>query len=110
MCRASGVSAEIDAAGVPAIGDEIMALIAQDCVPGGSRANLKACDGCVDWGDADSAVRTLLTDAQTSGGLLLCVPPKKLGAVMAVLKRHRTPIAEVIGRITKRAAALITVQ
>lgn len=110
MCRASGTSAELDASAIPAISDEIASLITQDCVPGGSRANLKACDGCVDWADTAAHVRTLLTDAQTSGGLVLCVPPKKLDAVMNILKRHRTPIAKHIGRITKRGASLVTVR
>jgi selenide,water dikinase len=110
MCRASKVSAEIDATQVPAISDEIIGLIARDCVPGGSRANLKACESCVDWGDADGATQTLLTDAQTSGGLLLCVPPKKLNAVLAILKRHRTPIARVVGRITRGSRSQIAVR
>jgi len=110
MCRASRTSAELDAAAIPAISDEIGQLIQQDCIPGGTRANLKACDDCVDWGDAPDATRLLLADAQTSGGLLLCVPPKKLDAVLAILKRHRTPIARVIGRITRRAPALIRVR
>ena len=109
MCRASGVSAEIDADSVPAINDEIRQLITQDCVPGGSRANLKTAEAAVDWGETDAAVRTLLADAQTSGGLLLCVPPKNLEAVRLILKRHRTPIAQVIGRITRRARALVRV-
>ena len=41
MCRASGVSAEINAHDVPAISDEIFELIARDCVPGGTEQNLK---------------------------------------------------------------------
>ena len=41
MCRASGVSAEINVGEVPAISDEIFELIAQDCVPGGTEQNLK---------------------------------------------------------------------
>ena len=110
MCRASGTSAEIDAASVPAISDEVRALVDQDCVPGGSRANLKACEGCVDWGATPDAIKTLLSDAQTSGGLMLCVPPKNLDAVLSILKRHRTPIARRIGRITRSGAALVTVR
>ena len=107
MCRASGVSAEIDGASVPAINEEVGRLIAQDCVPGGSRANLKTAEATVDWGTTDTALRTLLADAQTSGGLLLCVPPKNLDAVRQILKRHRTPVAQVIGRITRRGRSLI---
>ena len=109
MCRASGTSAEIDAASVPAISDEIDRLIDQDCVPGGTRANLKACEGCVEWGETPEATRVLLADAQTSGGLMLCVPPKNLRSVLSILKRHRTPVARLVGRITKRGRRLVTV-
>jgi selenide, water dikinase len=110
MCRASGVSAQINAAAVPPMSDEIGTLIQQDCVPGGSRANRKAADAVTDWGDSDETARTLLTDAQTSGGLLLCVPPKKLEAVLAILKRHRTPTAMVIGRMNRSGRNPITVR
>ncbi len=41
MCRASKVSAEIFTERVPAISDEISTLIARDCIPGGTRDNLK---------------------------------------------------------------------
>ena len=41
MCRASGVSAEIFAHDVPAISEEIFELIERDCVPGGTKQNLK---------------------------------------------------------------------
>ena len=40
LCRASGVSAEVDTSAVPMISDEIADLIEQGCVPGGSRENL----------------------------------------------------------------------
>ena len=53
MCRASGVSVEIDASNVPAISGEIADLIRQDCVPGGSRVNQKTADEVTDWGGAD---------------------------------------------------------
>src|SRR5882724_5747738 len=40
MCRASGVGAEVFAERVPAISPEVVDLIGQKCVPGGSRDNL----------------------------------------------------------------------
>lgn len=101
ICRASGVSAEILSRDVPVISDEIEMLIEKDCIPGGSRANLDAAQSIVRWNDVRSARQTLLTDAQTSGGLLLCVRPRDLSAVMRVLKSNRTPSARVIGRITR---------
>jgi selenide,water dikinase len=102
LCRASGVSAEVDPNAVPMISDEIDDLIEQGCVPGGSRENLVATTVAVDWGSVDDSQRILLTDAQTSGGLLLCVPEAKLEKVLGILRQRRTPCAAVIGRITAR--------
>ena len=100
LCRASGAFAEIDSGAVPAISDEIADLIEQGCIPGGSRENLVATTVAVDWGSTDDSQRILLTDAQTSGGLLLCVPEAKLEKVLGILRQRRTPCAAVIGRIT----------
>jgi selenide, water dikinase len=102
LCRASGVSAEVDPGKVPTISDEIADLIVQGCVPGGSRENLVATTVAVDWGSTDDSRRILLTDAQTSGGLLLCVPDANLEKVLGILRQRRTPCAAVIGRITAR--------
>jgi selenide,water dikinase len=99
LCRASGVSAEVDSSAVPTIHEEILDLIEQGCIPGGSRENLVATTVAVDWGSTHDSRRTLLTDAQTSGGLLLCVPEAKLEKVLGILRQRRTPSAAVIGRI-----------
>jgi selenide,water dikinase len=101
MCRASGVGAEIVAARVPVIGPEVLALIAQDCVPGGTRQNLETANPMVKWNNTPEPLRLLLADAQTSGGLLLCVPPKRLREVERVLKKHRTGCAAIIGEIIR---------
>ena len=102
LCRASGVAAEIDAKTVPVISREIRALVAQGCVPGGSRQNLATARPLLRHGrDVSKEELAVLTDAQTSGGLLLCVPPKRLAAVLARLQEHRTPCAAVIGRIVR---------
>ena len=102
LCRASRVSAEVDIAAVPMISSEIGDLIEQSCVPEGSRQNLYAATVAVDWGSTNEASRILLTDAQTSGGLLLCVAEAKLEKVRNVLRKARTPIAAVIGKIVAR--------
>jgi selenide,water dikinase len=109
MCRASGVGAEIRAADVPTFGREIASLIAQGCVPGGTRANLDTAGDEVRWGEVAEAQKLLLADAQTSGGLLLCVAPKRLAAVVKVLKAARTLSASVVGRITRDRRARIMV-
>jgi selenide,water dikinase len=102
LCRASGLSAEVEANAVPMISDEITDLIEQGCIPGGSRENLLATTVLVDWESTDDSQRILLTDAQTSGGLLLCVAEAKLEKVLGLLRQRRTPCAAVIGRITAR--------
>jgi len=107
ICRASKVSAEIFPERVPAIGDEIFDLIDAECIPGGTRDNLKAAARTTDLKSISPIQRTLLADAQTSGGLLLCVPERSLKRVFAILRKYRTPCAAVIGQITRRKAKLL---
>jgi len=102
LCRASRVSADVDPTAVPMISNEIGDLIEQGCVPEGSRQNLYATTVLVDWQSTDETRRTLLTDAQTSGGLLLCVAQARLEKVLNILRKTRTPCAAVIGRIVSR--------
>jgi selenide, water dikinase len=102
LCRASRVSAEIDPIAAPMISREISDLIEQGCVPEGSRQNLYATTVVVDWRNTDETRRIVLTDAQTSGGLLLCVAEGKLEKVLNILRKAHTPCAAVIGRIVAR--------
>ncbi len=109
LCRASEVSADVSAKAIPAISAEIFSLIEKDCIPGGSRQNLETANENVDWSDTTDAWRFLLTDAQTSGGLLLCVPEKLLTRVFATLRRRQTLCSAVVGRIRRRRDPLISV-
>jgi len=55
----------------------------------------------VAWRGAAAArerVLTIASDAQTSGGLLLCVPPERVDAAMAELRAAGVP-AVIIGRL-----------
>jgi selenide, water dikinase len=107
LCRASKVSAMIDPSSVSPVSNEILDLISRDCLPGGSRDNFKLTQQNVDWQDTPKRLRILLTDAQTSGGLLLCVNPGQLPKVLNALKRSATPLGMVIGKIVRRRASLI---
>jgi selenide,water dikinase len=109
MCRASGVGAEIHASRVPAFSKEVFELIAGDCIPGGSRDNLDYAKQFTEWNGATNTQKTLLTDAQTSGGLLLSVPRKNMKAVLNLLKRMQAPCAAIIGEIVRSAKTKIRV-
>jgi selenide, water dikinase len=101
ICRASNAGAEIFADRVPVISKEVFQLIGQGCIPGGSRENLNNANNFVEWDSVNDAQKALLTDAQTSGGLLLCVRQDRLSAVLEILKQFRTPCAVVVGRIIR---------
>jgi selenide,water dikinase len=109
MCRASGVRAEISLARVPFISDEVFELLRKDCIPGGSRDNLQVAESIVEWKGVADPYKFLLADAQTSGGLLLAVPPRRLERVLRVLKEHRTPCAAIIGSVARSANPRIRV-
>jgi selenide,water dikinase len=101
LCRSSGVRATLNASEIPVIGQEIMRLIEEeDCVPGGTKENLSTANADVKWGSSVSeASKFLLADAQTSGGLLCCVPEKHLAEVLAICDEDETLCKTVIGQI-----------
>jgi selenide,water dikinase len=109
MCRASGVGAEVNADAVPVIGTEVLQLIEAGCVPGGSGDNLAFAGNFTEWDGATPAQKALVTDAQTSGGLLLCVPRRNLNAVLKLLKKHHALCAAVIGQIVRSSMPKIRV-
>jgi len=76
LCQASGLSAELDSAAVPAIEGALELAADERCLAGGSRRNAEHADRFTDWArSVASERRVLLTDAMTSGGLLVAVPP-----------------------------------
>lgn len=101
LCRSSGVTAELNSSDIPAIDPEIIRLIEdEECVPGGTKENLRTAEPDTSFATGVSdASKYLLADAQTSGGLLCCVPEKHLEEVMGILDEQETLSKAVIGRI-----------
>ncbi len=98
--RESGLAAEVDAAAVPAIEGVEEVLASGIGVSGGSRRNAEwvgefttFAPGVQEWR------RRLLTDATTSGGLLVALDPAAAGEVPGA----------VVGRLITGAAGTITV-
>jgi selenide,water dikinase len=107
MCQASKVSALLKPGSVPALDQKVYELIEAGSVPGGTRDNLKLTRETVDWGETSAPQRILMSDAQTSGGLLLAVSPPYLDRLLRHLRREKTVCAAIIGRITRPKRKLI---
>lgn len=99
LLRGSGKSAEVEVAAVPLI-DGVLDLIAEGHVPGGTKRNLEDLAEDVDFGSTSHGLKLALADAQTSGGLLMCVPQEKLGGLLTALEGE-APVAAVIGQISQ---------
>jgi selenide, water dikinase len=98
LARASGVSATVQADSVP-IMSGATDLVEAGYIPGGTERNLADIGSDVDFADSvGTTTRTLLADAQTSGGLLMCVPAESVGSLLVDLE-GKSPVAAVIGEI-----------
>jgi selenide, water dikinase len=100
LARASGVRLTIDAAAVP-IMNRVLDLIRADVVPGGTRNNVRTHAGFTTFAaSVDDATRVALSDAQTSGGLLISVAREQLDHLRAGLRAARV-LDAVIGEVTQ---------
>jgi selenide,water dikinase len=108
LVRASGLSAEVTAGAVPLLPGAVT-LAQAGHVPGGTTRNLADLAEDIAWAaEISEPVRTLLADSQTSGGLLLAVPPDRVDALKADLRGQGTAAA-VIGKLTEGRVGYISV-
>ncbi len=109
MLNASGVGARVWLDRMPVL-KEAWALAARDCVPEGSHNNARYLQDVVTWApDVSHEAQIILCDAQTSGGLLLAVPPERTEALLAALAERETPAAAIIGEVMAGPAGQIEV-
>ncbi len=85
MCQASRVQAALDFSAVPQIAD-LVPYLAAGASPGGARRNWDSYGQDIDL--ADAAWQPILSDPQTSGGLLAAVAPEALETVAALFREH----------------------
>ena len=97
MLRASGVSAVLDTSAIPIL-ESALDIAADGAIPGGTKRNFASVEAAVDFGEASPEMRTLLADAQTSGGLLLAVPDDAVSRLVEGLV-DGGDLAAIIGRI-----------
>ncbi len=109
MLETSRVGAKVNLNQVPVL-DEAWALVAKDSIPDGSRNNHRYLTEFVEWGHSISPeAQMILCDAQTSGGLLMAVPPKRVNKLLKTLEQAGVESAAVIGEIISEPQGRIRV-
>lgn len=109
MARASEVGVEIEAQAVPVLA-EAREMASMGMVPIGSHANRGFCDQHLSTqGQVDAILLDLLADAQTSGGMLMGLPPEKLDKALEMLKGLGL-LGAVVGRAVQENPGTITVR
>jgi selenide,water dikinase len=112
LARGSRTQVQIDWASMPLLAG-VRALAERGFVTGASGRNWAGYGHDVQLSAGFAAVdQALLTDPQTSGGLLVSCDPAALGEVLEVFRRHGFADAACIGQITSAApgAPLLTVR
>ena len=107
MARGSGLTVKLDLAALPLLG-EAERLSQAGFVTGASHRNWKSYGNAVvlpqgleDWR------RHILTDPQTSGGLLVAVAADDADAVLEMIREAGYPLAAVVGRMEEGAAQVV---
>jgi selenide, water dikinase len=98
LARASNVRLRIDAAAVPFM-SRVLELIERGVIPGGTRHNAVTHSDFTDFASTvPEAVRIGLSDAQTSGGLLIGVASGDLDRLVDELQKRGT-LAAIVGDV-----------
>jgi selenide,water dikinase len=106
ICKGSGVAATLHWNQVPLL-PGARELAAQGFVTGASARNFAGYGGKVSLGESvDEAGKALLTDPQTSGGLLVACDASSVDSVRAVFAAEGFGGATVIGEITAGSPAI----
>ena len=104
MARGARCDVQIDWASVPLL-PGVQQLASQGYITGASGRNWAGYGADVQVAARLSEIdRALLTDPQTSGGLLVACEPSALDAVLAIFARHGFAQAAVVGRVSSTSA------
>jgi selenide,water dikinase len=106
---ASGCRAVVGLPHVPVI-EAAWTYVREGIAPGGTHANWRFLSEWVDYDAAiDKESQLVLSDAQTSGGLLIAVPPEAADKLVDELRARGTPCAAIVGRLEAGRAGRIQV-
>ena len=106
ICKGSSVAARVDWPAVPLL-PGAQALAAQGLVTGASARNFAGYGDNVTLAPGlDPAVQALLTDPQTSGGLLVACSPDTVHDVLSIFRTERFDHACVVGEVVEGAPGI----
>ncbi|KPL88062.1 segregation protein A [Ardenticatena maritima] len=112
LLAASGAAARIVAERVPVL-EAAWTFAAQNVVPGGSQSTFGYLTDEIQAVTWDAALtweqQIVLCDAQTSGGLLIAVPPERVEALLAALEARGVATRALIGEVVAGAPGHIDV-
>ena len=110
MCRGAGLDAVLDIARVPLL-PRARELAAGGFVTGASHRNLASYgDDVAIAASRDPVDALLLSDPQTSGGLLVAVDPSRADALVTTLHDAGFVDATCVGRFTKQAGPRVRIR
>ena len=109
MAKASGVGARVALERIPVL-PEAWELARKDVIPEGSYNNYRYLADVVAWERSiPHDVQMVLCDAQTSGGLLMAVPPQHADNLLNTLHQRGVPDARIIGEMIPEKPGLVEV-
>lgn len=102
MAKASGVSIHINAGKIPVL-EQVIDLIDMGVIPGAAFRNKEFAEAeCAFDAGVDYNHNILLFDAQTSGGLMMCVAKENADDVIRDLKQNGYPASAIIGQVSEK--------
>jgi selenide,water dikinase len=109
MLLRSGCSAVVDVSRVPAIRGAVDLLDEHAVIPNSAERTYQTLADRVAWAGIPFALRMLLCDPQTSGGLLLGVEPSQVDEFVGACARKNREVA-VVGEITTGEAGHVRIR
>ncbi len=105
MCEGSNLSAYINYSNIPRF-KEVEGYIEQDCIPGGTHRNWESFGHKIQL--ENEALKLLLCDPQTSGGLLIAVEPDSIDDLQNILEQNSMS-TQPLGELVERGEKLVIV-
>jgi len=107
-CVNDTISLHIDSASLPILPDAL-AMAELDAVPGGSKRNMKHIESRVTFQGNNEQHKLILSDAQTSGGLLIAMDENDAKEFMKEIEEVTYGYARIVGRVEEKGESDIIV-